>query len=210
MTQTKRRRGRPREFDRDAALDAALRVFWDLGYDAASIGELTRAMGISSPSLYAAFGSKQQLFDEALDRYGRGAGSHTPRALQSTGTAREAVESMLRNNADSYADDGTPAGCLVILAAPTCTRENAGANALLHDRRRRTGQILRHRIERAIDSGELPPESDADALAAFYLTVLHGMSIQARDGAGRALLHASIDVAMRAWPQESPEEPPEP
>ncbi|HVX43598.1 MAG TPA: TetR/AcrR family transcriptional regulator [Mycobacteriales bacterium] len=202
MTEPKRGRGRPREFDRDAALEKALRVFWELGYDAASVGELTRAMGISSPSLYAAFGSKQQLFTEALERYGQGAGSYTPRALHSTGPARAAVEAMLRDNADAYADGDTPAGCLVILAAPTCTRENAAANADLRHRRQNTGRALQRRIERAIADGELPPGTDAAGLATFYLTVLHGLSIQARDGADRALLHAAIDAALRAWPEQ--------
>ncbi|MFI8998620.1 TetR/AcrR family transcriptional regulator [Streptomyces sp. NPDC053542] len=197
-------RGRPRGFDRDQALEQALRVFWEHGYQGASMTALTTAMGIKSPSLYAAYGSKEELFREALALYAATEGSYTQRALDEQPTARRAVDAVLRDNAAAYADPATPRGCLVVLAAPLATPDNADVADLLAGLRARTRQAVQSRIERGIADGDLPTGTDAAGLAAFYTTVLNGLSFQARDGASLAALNIVIDHAMRCWPQPTP------
>jgi AcrR family transcriptional regulator len=192
-------RGRPREFDRDAALRRAMELFWERGYEGTSLDDLTRAMGIGKPSLYAAFGCKEDLFREALALYDATTGAETNRALREEPTARRAVEAMLRGNAQYYAGRGRPSGCMIVLAAalgsPQCrpVRDHAA-------RLRRGGrESLRRRLEQGIADGDVPAGTDAGRVAAFYTAVLHGMSIEARDGASRKALHAIVDTAMDAW-----------
>ena len=193
------RRGRPRGFDRDEALHRAMEVFWERGYEGTSISELTRAMGINAPSLYAAFGSKEELFRDAVARYDAHEGSATERALGEQPTARAAIEAMLRENADLYADPTRPSGCMVVLGTTTWTPHNAEVRRYLAGLRHRTSELIRERLERAVEAGELPPGTEVEALAAYYNTVLEGLSIQARDGASREAMHAIIDCAMATW-----------
>lgn len=192
-------RGRPRSFDRAAALRRAMEVFWARGYEAASISELTAAMGINSPSLYAAFGCKEALFREAVELYGAAEGGIAERALQAAPTARQAVEAMLRDNADAYADPTHPPGCMVVLSAIVGAPESAEVRALLTRARRQAQDSLKRRLDRDVARGDLPAGTDTAAMAAFYTTVLNGLSIQARDGASPAELHAIVDCAMAAW-----------
>jgi AcrR family transcriptional regulator len=182
---------RPRSFDRDAALRKALLLFWERGYDATSISDLTKAMGIAAPSLYAAFGDKRKLFDEAVRTYQETDGKLVARGLEAP-TAREAVESMLRTAAREYTDDTHPRGCLVV-SEPLLAADRAASRAAIHER-----------LQRAADAGELPPDADVDALAAFYGVVIGGMSARARDGASRADLEAVAVTAMKAWPVPLP------
>ncbi|MCP9624306.1 TetR/AcrR family transcriptional regulator [Nocardia otitidiscaviarum] len=193
-------RGRPRAFDRDIALRRAMEVFWEHGYEGASMTDLTTAMGINSPSLYAAFGGKEALFREAVALYGRTEGGLTERALREEPTARAAIEAMLRDNARSYTTPGSPRGCMVVLAGSTYTTRNTAVRDFLIDMRRCTTEDIRRRLERGVADGDLPPDTDIDALAAFYATVLYGLSIQARDGVDDRELQRSIDTAMAAWP----------
>ncbi|WP_327657328.1 TetR/AcrR family transcriptional regulator [Streptomyces sp. NBC_00483] len=197
-------RGRPRGFDRDRALEQALRVFWEHGYQGASMAALTSAMGIKSPSLYAAYGSKEELFREALALYAATEGSYTRCALDEQPTARASVEAALRDNAAAYTDPATPRGCLVILAAPLATPDSADVADTLARLRTQTREAIQGRIERGIADGDLPVGTDAARLAAFYATVLNGLSFQARDGASLTALNTVIDQAMHCWPEVSP------
>ena len=189
-------RGRPRAFDRDQALRRALEVFWEHGYEASSMSMLTTAMGINSPSLYAAFGCKEALYREAIDLYRRTAGRHTHRALAEEPTARDAIEAILRTNITEYCRPEHPHGCLVALSDPV----DPDLRAHLRSLRGNTRAAIQDRLAAAATTGELPPGTDTAALAAFYATTLHGLSIQARDGVPRADLDAAADAAMSVWP----------
>ena len=201
---TPKPRGRPLSFDRDAALERAMNVFWERGYEAASIADLTAAMGITPPSLYTAFGDKEKLFLEAIERYALGPGSAAPRALAEEPTARGAIERWLNEAADELTSACHPSGCMLVMATTNCSvAAERVANALA--KRRAAGVAgVRQRIQQGIGSGELPAGTDAGALANFYATVYQGMSMQAKDGASHASLLASVDMAMRSWPSAQP------
>lgn len=193
------RRGRPRGFDRSGALVQALNLFWERGFEGTSMSELTAAMGISAPSLYAAFGSKEELFRECVAYYNAPERSPTTRALRDAPTARQAVEAMLRDNARNYTDPAAPRGCLIVLAAVTYTPNSVGVRDLLAELRDQDRRELRARLDRALAEGQLPASVDPAVLTAFVMTVLHGLSIQARDGATAQSLQAVVDMAMLTW-----------
>lgn len=188
--------GRPRGFDRDAALRTAMHLFWEHGYEAVSVSDLTEAMGIGTRSLYTAFGSKEELFREAVAAYNSAAPAG---ALDRQPTARQAVETMLRDSAEGYLDPDTPRGCMVVLAATNTSPANEHVRALLADLRDRDRTALVARLRRGADDGDLPGTADVEAVASFYLTVLHGLSIQARDGCSPSAARGVVDNAMRAW-----------
>lgn len=198
-------RGRPRAFDRALALRRAMEVFWEHGYEGASISDLTAAMGINSPSLYAAFGGKEQLFREAVGLYGCTEGSYTERALREQPTAHAAIEAMLRDNAVAYVDGTTPRGCMVVLAGSAYTTRNTAIRDFLTEKRRETIEGIRNRLDRGIADGDLTADIDVAELADFYATVLFGLSVQARDGAVLVQLNRSIDRALAAWPTTDPD-----
>ncbi|MDQ6437905.1 TetR/AcrR family transcriptional regulator [Mesorhizobium sp. LHD-90] len=192
-------RGRPRTFDRDDALRRAMELFWEKGYGGASLADLTETMGINSPSLYAAFGSKQALFDEAVDLYARTESPEIWEALSVEPTARDAVASFLRLTALSFSRPGKPAGCLIVLGALHDSDASAEACAALRRHRAENVEAVRARLERGIAEGDVPAGTDCETVARFFLTVQQGMSIQARDGATRERLHALAEGAMAAW-----------
>ena len=177
-----------------------MHVFWEHGYEAASISDLTAAMGISPPSLYTAFGDKAQLFLEAIERYGKGPGGFGQRALDEEPTARRAVHRLLNEAADELTRDCHPLGCMMVMATTNCSVAAEHIQTALVKRRALGVAMMQARIQRGIDGGELPAATDAGTLANFYATVYQGMSMQAKDGATRASLRASVEMAMRSWP----------
>ncbi|MFE4513111.1 TetR/AcrR family transcriptional regulator [Kitasatospora sp. NPDC056783] len=198
MTVTKR--GRPRGFDREVALAQATRLFWEHGYEGTSIADLTRAMGISPPSLYAAFGDKRGLFAEVVDRYGGTFGAFMGKALEREGDPREGFARMLREAAVSYTDPLHPAGCLVITAATNCSAQTADVEQDLRERRVANVRDFEKRLTEAEAAGTLPEGVEPGALAVYFAAVVQGMSQQARDGASAAELGRVAELAMGAWP----------
>ena len=194
-------RGRPLSFDRDAALETAMHVFWERGYEAASISDLTSAMGITPPSLYTAFGDKEQLFLEAIERYALGYGSAGARALDEEQTARGAIERWLLEAANELTQPCHPKGCMVVMAATNCSAAAERVQDALLLRRTEAIANVGRRIQGGIDGGELPPDTDAKDLANFYATIYQGMSMQAKDGATHESLMATVRTAMRSWPR---------
>ena len=197
---TRRPRGRPRAFDRDRALDRAMEVFWEKGFEAASVSDLTRAMGINPPSLYAAFGDKERLFLEAVERYV----SHRAESCDYCGeaTAKESVRKLLTYVAEEMTSPGRPHGCLMMMATTTTTAASPQLQAALAKLRAASRQKLRERIARGVTDGELPADTDPSALAAFYGTVLAGMAAMAHEGTTRKALLATVEAAMRSWPEK--------
>ncbi|MER6997047.1 TetR/AcrR family transcriptional regulator [Streptomyces sp. NPDC000410] len=192
--------GRPRGFDRDAALERALTEFWQYGYEATSIASLTSAMGINPPSLYGAFGDKRKLFTEAVRHYGQTYGAFGGRALAEEETAHAAVRRLLHEAAQEYTDPGHPPGCMVITAATNCTPAAEDVKAELRTLREASKHAIREKILADQRAGHLAASVDAAALAMFYAAALQGMSTQACDGAGRSDLERLADIAMTAWP----------
>lgn len=199
-TKETKQRGRPRSFDRETALEQAIRSFWEQGYEATSISDLTRTMGISAPSLYAAFGDKKALFDEVVAEYGRLYGGFLGRAVAEEPTARRGVERALREAAVEYTRPGRPRGCLVISAAQNIAPASAEVAASLREMRLSVVHEIESRIRADIASGELPADTDARALAHYVGTAVQGMSQQARDGVDRTTLEAVAELVMTAWP----------
>jgi AcrR family transcriptional regulator len=191
-------RGRPRAFDIDEALENAICVFWQKGYEGASLQDLTEAMGINRPSLYAAFGNKEQLFRRALDRY-IGKSETCFREIMNGPDLRAGMEESLRMVADQNTDDDEPRGCLLI-GALSCGEEAEPIKEELMARRAASEKWLRDHFSRARKKGDLPADTDAPGLARFYSAVMQGMAVQAASGASRKALQSIIDHAMKAWP----------
>jgi len=192
--------GRPREFDADAVLDCALRVFWEKGYEGASLTDLTEAMGINRPSLYAAFGNKESLFRKAMERYGEGPASYVREALAQP-TARAVAEHLLRGSMQFLGDAKNPRGCLVVQSALACGDGAGPVRDELARVRCRTMEAIRERFERAKTEGDLPVETDVCQLARYISTVMQGMSVQASSGACGGDLQSVVEMTMRAWPE---------
>jgi AcrR family transcriptional regulator len=193
-------KGRPREFDIDKALDRALEVFWRKGYEGASLPVLTRAMGINRPSLYAAFGNKEELFRKALDRYTEGPGAYVREALNEP-TARAVAERLLRGAIDLLADSRNPRGCLLVQGALACGEAAESVRQELVSRRVAGEVAIRQRLQRARAEGDLPADTDPADLARYIVTVIRGMAVQAAGGASRKELRRVAELALRAWPK---------
>ncbi len=192
-------RGRPREFDIDEVLDRALRVFWRRGYEGATLPDLTKAMGINRPSLYAAFGSKEELFRKALDRYVEGPAAFVREALNEP-TARAVAERLLGGTIELVTDRRNPRGCLIVQGALACGETAESVRREVAARRVAGEVAVRERFERARADGDLPAKADAADLARYVVTVMRGMAVQAAGGASREDLRRVVDLALQAWP----------
>jgi AcrR family transcriptional regulator len=194
-------RGRPREFDTEKALDAALVLFWRHGYEGTSLAALTEAMGINVPSLYAAFGNKEELFKKVLDRYIQRPASYLPNSLKEP-TARAVVEKLFRGAIDMVMSPRHPDGCLLVQGALASGPMGESVTIELSRRRAGAEAALRGRFERAVAEGDLPSDVDPAKLARYVITVLWGMSVQAAGGATRAQLREIVGMALRTWPEK--------
>jgi len=192
--------GRPREFDRGAALEAAMVLFWRKGFAATSMNDLCDSMDVRSPSLYAAFGSKEALYLEAIQHYVEVFGPPVWDGLAEGATARAGVENLLLAATESLPESHvTPGGCMAALAA-VCDEWPAGIAEVARKIRMEMLGMLRSRLQAGVKNGELPPTTDIEGLSRFYLSVYQGMAVQARDGAAAAELKAIVRAAMAAWP----------
>ncbi len=179
-------------------------LFWRHGYEGTSIADLTNAMGITPPTLYAAFSSKEQLYHDVLTHYIlRGEQARRPE-MRDDISAYELIEAYLRRAADHFTDPATPAGCMVQTASLYCATENEGARAAAASMRASVFALLVAKLAWAKEGGELPPDSDTLALARFYSAIVQGMSVQAIDGASATDLHSFVDIALAAWPGKQP------
>lgn len=194
------RRGRPLAFQREVALEQAMRLFWSRGYEATSVSDLTEAMGITPPSLYGAFGDKKRLFLEAVDRYQAGPGGFARRALVEEPTGELAVRRLLMDAIECFCDSRHPWGCMVVLAATNCRTESRDVLNALVGRRGDLERAIRDRIATAKSVGEIPADTDVDALAGVVIASLYGIAIKARDGTPRASLRRIVEQVMLLWP----------
>ncbi len=200
MSEPTRKRGRPRVLDRDVGLEVAARLFWQHGYEGTSIADLTRALGITPPSLYAAFGSKEELYRQALDHNAEHEVKHRLEALQGEMSAYDAIAFYLHDVAKEFANPEKPRGCMVSNAVLQHAEENEAVAEAVADRRKTTTGIIKARFDRAVSEGELPAGTDTNALAHFYAAVMQGMSAQACDAVCSATLERMADIALSAWP----------
>lgn len=192
-------RGRPRTFDVDKALDRAMKVFWRKGYEGTSLPDLTLAMGINRPSLYAAFGNKESLYRKVLDRYAGGPASYVCRALEAP-TARAVAEQLLEGTVDTLTNPRNPGGCLFVQGATGCSEAAEPIRREMVARRNAGEEALRMRFERAVAERDLPRKVNPADLARYIVTLARGMSIQSASGASREELQRVVKMAMRAWP----------
>ena len=192
-------RGRRREFDRSTALEKALILFWRHGYEGVSIADLTRAIGIAPPSLYAAFGDKAALYREVLALYSSWT-EVSIKEFQREKPIRDLVDELLRKTADAATDPRFPAGCLVTTGLLHAAGEHRALAKRVADMRTARARAIADRLQKAITTGELPKTVDARSMADFVSAISQGIMLQARDGASRAELHAIVDTAMKALP----------
>jgi AcrR family transcriptional regulator len=193
------RRGRPVAFDRDDVLEKAMRVFWEKGFAGASMSDLTAAMGIASPSIYAAFGSKEGLYREAIDRYvtlSREGLAH----IMDLPTARESIEGLLRKAVAAFSRTDVPSGCMVEQTAVEVGDQSPDLAASLREMRAANDENFLARLRKGVEDGDVVVGTDIAAVAAFYTTIRRGLSLSAKGGAGPDEMRSVVNSAMAAWP----------
>jgi AcrR family transcriptional regulator len=200
----RRARGRPRNFDRSVALQQAMKLFWERGYEGATFDDLTAAMGISASSFYNAFGSKEHLYQEATEAYMEAAGQWFAGELNADTDTKTAFHRLLSAAAREFTRIDLPTGCMISLACTQVPPALACLRDTMAGHREAAQSAMAARIQRGIDEGDVPKDTDVEALAAFYSTLSRGLALQARDGASRAQLQAIVEIGMRAWPATTP------
>lgn len=193
-------RGRPRVFDMDEALDKALEIFWKRGYEGASIAELTETLGINKPSLYAAFGNKEELFNKTLSRYVAGPVVFIQEAINQP-SAYEVAQSFLTKAVEFFTDTKHPKGCLIVQAALSVSADSLLVQDLLTKYRYSYEKQLAKRFEKAKEEGDLPIDANAETLAKFLSTLHQGMSVQVTSGASKEELMQIVEFALKGWPK---------
>lgn len=199
MSDIKRKRGRPATFDRAAALDTATRLFWQHGYDGTSISMLTEVLGVTPPTLYAAFGSKEQLYCKVLESY-RDMTQRNQEELASTQSTYETVRALLRGSAMGFTASDNGRGCMLMVGAIQHGPDGDGAAQLTKAARVEVTSQFVALLAAGKANGELPPSTDVRLLAQFYVSFVQGMAVQAIDGASREELEALVDIALTVWP----------
>lgn len=192
--------GRPRQFDYDDALEQAMRVFWTKGFEGTSMPDLTDAMGMNRPSIYAAFGNKEELFRKALERYTEQSLFFFREKLDAP-TVREGLERLFCGSADAYACKERPRGCFSVQGALVGSDNAAGVCTESAARREAIVDLLHERFERGVKDGDLPANTETRSLARFYVTILQGMSVQSASGVSCAELKAIAHRALDALPK---------
>jgi AcrR family transcriptional regulator len=196
---TARKIGRPLSFDRQAALQKAMLTFWQFGYETTTIADLTVAMGVTAPSIYAAYGDKKALFLEALQLYA-GDPTATEAMIDTAPTAKVAANDMLISAANAFTDDNNPRGCLLASATASGSSASADVRAAVADIRSQIAMFLERRIQRDIDAGILSATADAHSLSLLVISVIQGMSVLARDGVPKKVVVAVAEQALGGWP----------
>ena len=191
--------GRPREFDYDQALEQAMRVFWSKGYEGTSMPDLTEAMGMNRPSIYSAFGNKEELFRKALERYAESTEASFREALNKP-TIHESISACLCGAASAFACAESPRGCMAVQGALACSEYAEAARQEALTRREDVVKILQERFERSVAEGELPESTDVEGFARFYATIIQGMSVQSASGASCDQLRMIAETALKALP----------
>ena len=194
------RTGRPRQFDRDAALDAAMQLFWRHGYESASLSQLRQAMGgLSAASFYGAFSSKEDLYRETLARYLGTHGQVVASLYDDTLPPRDALEEALRRSARLQTDEHLPKGCMLVLSAANASPQNDHLQKMVIAERWRTREVIRRCIDRGVAAGDLRPDVDAEGLTTLAEALLVGMSVQARDGVSLVAIDAAVSNLLQVW-----------
>ena len=202
VTAQQRKTGRPLSFDRDGALRQAMLMFWRHGYESTSINDLTRAMGVTAPSFYTAYGDKKGLFLESMQLYA-GTREDFDRLLNTARSAREAAHNLLTVAAKSFTGSSSPRGCLLASATASGSTSSSDVQMAVSNVRHWMTNSIRIRIEKDIAAGVLPGYADASALATMVIALIQGMSVLSRDGKSRRTLDAMIETAMTAWPKNN-------
>jgi AcrR family transcriptional regulator len=197
-------RGRPKTFDREAALEAAMLLFWDRGFEQTSVDELAAAMGIRTSSLYSSFGDKEALFLAAVDHYLAGKGSFFDIAVNEGKTAKAGFTNLFKLAAIEMTRSDQPRGCMLAVSLPTCSPKYDKLQKELHNLRPLSETIWVTRLQAAVQSKEIPDSTDLHLLATFMRTTLLGMSLQARAGASRETLMKIGQLALQTWPSPPP------
>nr|WP_277606409.1 TetR/AcrR family transcriptional regulator [Acinetobacter sp. NIPH 2699] len=195
----KKKRGRPKCFDEQQALEKAMLLFWEHGYEATSISDLTQALALTAPSLYSSFGDKSGLFYKCIDYYLAHEACPIEAIFLEAKSAKVAFELFLYDNVQRLAQPNKPSGCMLVVATMNCSDNAQAIQHNILEKRLQTKQKMLQRLQQGLAEGDLLETAPLQEMADFYSTVLQGLTIQARDGATVAQLHKVVEHAMRAW-----------